>query len=94
MKNDLSQKMHGNKIFSVNIYKRYKYAITLLPKKQNLIFSQKCTPKGEISGITKKDHIHPRKYGISSEMQYWLTLQINILQRFPVIVCTFMETYL
>ena len=70
MKNDLSQKMHGNKIFSVNIYKRYKYAITLLPKKQNLIFSQKCTPKGEISGITKKDHIHPRKYGISSEMQY------------------------
>ena len=46
--------MHGNKIFSVNIYKRYKYDITLLPKKQNLIFSQKCTTKSEISGITKK----------------------------------------
>ena len=70
MKNDLSQKMHGNKIFSVNIYKRYKYDITLLPKKQNLIFSQKCTTKSEISGITKKDHIHPRKYGVSSEIQY------------------------
>ena len=70
MKNDLSQKMHGNKIFSVNIYKRYKYDITLLPKKQNLIFSQKCTTKSEISGITKKHHIHPRKYGVSSEIQY------------------------
>ena len=78
MKNRLSQKLHGNKIFSVHIYKRYKYDVTLLSKKQNLIFSQKYTPQGDISCITEKDHIHPRKYGISIEIQYRLTLQIDI----------------
>ena len=34
MKDDLSQKLHGNMIFSVYMYKCYKYDITLLPKKQ------------------------------------------------------------
>ena len=35
-----------------------------------------CPPKkskGDISGITKKDYIHPRKYGISPEIPHWLT---------------------
>ena len=32
MKDDLSQEIHGNLIFSVHIYKCYKYDITLLQK--------------------------------------------------------------
>ena len=33
------------------------------------------TPKGDIFGITKKDDIHPRKYGISAEIPHWLHLR-------------------
>ena len=33
-KDDLSQNMHANMIFSVHMYKCYKYDIALLPKKQ------------------------------------------------------------
>ena len=40
----------------------YKYDITLLSKKQNII-SRKI--QDDISGITEKEDIHPRKYGIS-----------------------------
>ena len=32
----------------------------------NMIFSRKNTLKDDISGITGKSDIHPRKYGISS----------------------------
>ena len=65
MKDDHSQKIHGNMIFSVYIC--YKYNITLLPKKGKMIFSRKNTLKGDISSITEKDH---RKYNISVEMPY------------------------
>ena len=41
MKDALSQKIHGNMIFSVYMYKCYKYDITLLQKKSKRIFSQK-----------------------------------------------------
>ena len=34
MKGDLSQEIHGNMIFSVYMYKCYKYDITLLKKHQ------------------------------------------------------------
>ena len=37
-------------------------------KKANL--PRKNTLKSDISGITKKDDIHPRKYGISVEIPY------------------------
>ena len=40
MKNDLSQKTHGNMIFSVYMCKCYKYDITLLSKKAKIIFSR------------------------------------------------------
>ena len=33
MKDDLSQEIHGNMIFSVYMYKCYKYDITLVQKK-------------------------------------------------------------
>ena len=33
MKDDLSQKLHGNMIFSIYMYKCYKCDITLLPKR-------------------------------------------------------------
>ena len=75
MKDDLSQKIHGNMIFSVYMYKCYKCDITPPPplppcqkSKDNIV--PKNTLKGDISGITKKDGIHPRKYGISVEIPY------------------------
>ena len=53
MKDDLSQKIHGNMIFSVYMYKCYKYDITTLPKKAKIIFSRKNKVIGEISDITE-----------------------------------------
>ena len=73
MKDDLSQEIHGKMIFSVYMYKYYKYDITLLPKKAKMIFFRKNALKGDISGITEKDDIHPMKYGISVEILSLLT---------------------
>ena len=70
MKDDLSQKIHGNMIFSVYMYKCYKCDITRLPKKAKIIFFRKNTLKDDISGITEKDDIHPREYSISVEIPY------------------------
>ena len=47
--------------------------------------------KSDISGITEKDYIHLRKYGISLEIPYRLTLQIDILES---VLCTFVETFI
>ena len=47
MKDDLSQEIHGNMIFSVYMYKCYKYDIILLPKKSKTIFSPESTLKGD-----------------------------------------------
>ena len=47
MKDDLSQEIRGNMIFSVYMYKCYKYDITLLEKKLKMIFSRKSTLKGD-----------------------------------------------
>ena len=55
-------------IFSVYMYKCYKHDIALLAKKSKVPLSRKNTLKGDMSGITEKDDIHPRKYGISVEM--------------------------
>ena len=57
MKNDLSQKIHGNTIHVFCIFGK----VTLLSKKSKMIFSQKNTLKDDISDITKKDDTHPRK---------------------------------
>ena len=67
MKNDLSQKIHGNTIHVFCIFGKdgisfsYEYKITLLSKKSKMIFSQKNTLKDDISDITEKDDTHPRK---------------------------------
>ena len=77
VKDNLSQEIHGNMIFSVyfiNDIILYYTQIWYYPSaKAKIIFSQKNTLKGDISGITEKDDIHPRKYGISVEISYWLT---------------------
>ena len=65
MKDDLSQEIHVNTIFSVCMYKCYKYYITLLPKKSKTISPEKMHLKA-----------------------------INILERVPMIACTFMETFI
>ena len=73
MKDDTWSKIHGGMIFSVYMYKCYKYDVALLPKKTKIISPRKNTIKGDISGITEKDDIHSRKHGISAETPYWLT---------------------
>ena len=59
IKDDLSQEIHGN-IFSVYMYKCYKYDVTLLQTKSKMIFSQK---------ITLKSDWHSRKS--SNDSQYF-----------------------
>ena len=39
-------------------------------EKTKMTLSRKNTLKGDTSGITEKDDIHPRKYGISVEIPY------------------------
>ena len=73
MKDDVSQKMHGNMIFFVYMYKYCKYDIILPPKIAKMIFSRKNTLKADISNITENDNIYPKKYGIPVEIPYWLT---------------------
>ena len=51
MKDDLSQELHGNMVFSVYIYKCYKYNTTLLEKKSKMIFSRKNTLKDALSSL-------------------------------------------
>ena len=91
MKDDLYQKIHGNKIFSVHLFKCYKYDTTPLPNKQR----QSCLQIMHLRhfAITRKDDIHPKGYGISVEIPYWLTYQIDVLERVPMTLCTFMETF-
>ena len=65
MKDDLSQKIHANMMFFVCSVK----VIVLFPTNMKLPFCQKRTddlfpkntPNNNISGITEKDDIHPRK---------------------------------
>ena len=65
MKDDLSQKIHGNMMFSVYSVKM-KF---LFPKNMKLLFCQKSkddllpknTLKGDIYGVTEKDGTHPRE---------------------------------
>ena len=47
MKDDLSQGICRNMIFSVYMYKCYKYDITLLQKRSKRIFSRRNTLKGD-----------------------------------------------
>ena len=51
MKDDLSQEMHGNMIFSVYMYKCSKYYITLLPRKSKTIFSRENSLKSDWHSI-------------------------------------------
>ena len=64
MKDDLSQKIHGNMMFSVYSVKM----VFLFPATMKLSLCQKSkddlllknTPKDDISGITEKDVTHPK----------------------------------
>ena len=60
-------------IFSVYMSRCYKYDIALQAIKTKMPLPRKNTPEGDISSITKKDDIHPRKYGISAETPHWMT---------------------
>ena len=66
--NHLYQQTHENMIFSAYTRICYKYDIVLLEKKRKMPLPRKSTSQVDISGITEKDDIHPRKYGISAEI--------------------------
>ena len=70
---DFYQKTRGNMVFSVYMRRRYKYDTALPGKKTKMSLPPKNTPKGDISRITEKDDIYPRKYSISAEIPRWLT---------------------
>ena len=65
MEDDLSQKVHGNMMFSlcpVKIILLFRTSMKLpfcQQSKEDL--SPKNTREDDISGITEKDYIHPRK---------------------------------
>ena len=69
---DLYKTTRGNVIFSVYMRRRYKHDIAppSLAKKTKMTLSRKNTSRGDISGITKKDDIHPGKDGIFAEIPY------------------------
>ena len=54
---DLYQKTRGSMIFSVYMLRRYRRDI--VPPGKRTKMCRKNTPKGDISGITKKDDIYP-----------------------------------
>ena len=62
------KKIHGNMIFLCKCKNVTNIILPFYQKKANL--PRKNTLKSDISGITKKDDIHPRKYGISVEIPY------------------------
>ena len=72
MKDNLSQK-NSWKFDTFCIFRKdefsfsYKYDITFLSKKERWSSSKKYILKDDISGITEKVYIHPRKCGISSD---------------------------
>ena len=98
MKDDLSQKIHGNMIFSVYWEKIVSlFASNMLlpffPKSKDILLS-KNTLKDDISGIIQKDDIHPRKYGISSDRKIKDDKKVCFHKKVPMIFCTFLWRYL
>ena len=87
MKNDFSQRIHGNMIFSVYSKKMYFFFLQTLYyssiKKAKLIFSWKKALKDKTYDIIEKHDIHSRKHGISSDRR----------KKVPMIFCIFMETF-
>ena len=64
IKDGFYQKMRGNMVFSVlYMRRRYKHDIARPPagRETKMPLTRKNSPKGDISGITEKDDIHPRK---------------------------------
>ena len=57
--------------------------------KKAKIISRKNILKDDISVIPEKYDIHPRKYGISVKIPYWLKFLIDILKRIPMTLGTF-----
>ena len=67
---DLYQKTCENMVFSGYMRRRYKHDVALLAKKTRMTLPRKNTPRGDISGITEKDNVYPRKYGIFAEIPH------------------------
>ena len=64
IKDGFYQKMRGNMVFSVlYMRRRYKHDIAPPPagRETKMPLTRKNSPKGDISGITEEDDIHPRK---------------------------------
>ena len=56
-----------------------------------MIFSRKNTLKDDISSITEKDDIHPRKYGISLDRKVKDDKKVYFDKKVLMIPCFFME---
>ena len=76
-------KKHMEIQFSVYMHKCHIYDNALMAKKAKIPLSRKNASKGNISGTTEKIDIHPRKYGISAEISYWLTPEKKLQKQPP-----------
>ena len=57
-------------VFSVYMRRRHRHDISPPVKETKMPLLQKNASKGDISGITKKDDIHPKRYGIFAEIPH------------------------
>ena len=88
MKDGLSQKIHRSMMFSICSVKM----VFLFPTNMKLPFCQKSkddlfpknTPKDDISGITEKDDIHPRKDDIGILCTFMETFLSVFIYCFPI----------
>ena len=100
IKDNLSQKIHRNIIFSVYSVKMVllfptDIILSFCQKSKNNLLQKKMTwwqKQDDIFGVTKKYDIHPRKYGISSDREIKDDKKVNFYNKIPITLCTLMET--
>ena len=96
MKDDLSQKMHGNMTFSVYSKKM----VFLFPTSMILPFSQESKVifyrKNTLNDFPyrEKNDSHPRQCGISYDRKSKDDKKVYFYKKVPAILCTFMETFI
>ena len=96
MKDDLSQKLHGNLVFYVYSVKIPFSKNMILPffQKGTVDFFRKKKIKDDISRIIEKVEIHRRRYCISSDRKIKDDKKVYFYKKGSMILYTFMENFI
>ena len=91
MKDDLSQKIRENMIFSLFSVKMIfvfptNIILHFCQKSKDVLFRKKKTVKSYIPGIIEKDDIHPRKYSISFDRKTEDDKNVYFYEKVPMIL--------